>query len=83
LLSPTKYIFSPNKLNALGKVPRWFNFFEEAYVSKLTFTAARECISPLWLPPDVHHIKLERKVEKHRKQCAGKPRLKLCSLGEQ
>lgn len=44
MLSPTRYIF-PNKLNAFGKVPRWFHFFEEGYASELTFTAAGKCIS--------------------------------------
>lgn len=44
MLSPIRYIF-PNKLNALGKVPRWFHFFEEGYVSKIMFTAAGKCIS--------------------------------------
>ena len=56
--------FFSNKFNAFGKIPRWFNFFREVYVSRIAFTAAREYISPLWLPPDVHNIKLEQKVEK-------------------
>lgn len=59
-------VFFFNKFNAFGKIPRWFNFFREVYVSKITFTAARKCISLLWLPPDVHHIKLERKIERQR-----------------
>lgn len=46
------------------------------------FTAARKCISPLRLPPDVHHTKLEQEVETNRKQFAGKPRLRPHSPGE-
>ena len=53
--------FFSNKFNAFGKIPRWFNFLRDVYVSRIAFTAAREYISPLWLPPDVHNIKLEQK----------------------
>lgn len=55
------FFFFSNKFNAFGKIPRWFNFFREVYVSRITFTAVRKCISPLWLPPDVHNIKPEQK----------------------
>jgi hypothetical protein len=55
-----------NKFNALGKIPRWFNFFGEVCESKIMFTAARKCIPSLWLPPDVHHIKLEQKTKEQR-----------------
>lgn len=59
-------VFFFNKFDAFGKIRRWFNFFREVYVSRIMFTAAIECISSLRLPPDVHNIKLEQKVQKQR-----------------
>lgn len=80
LSARTHACFFFNKSNALGKTPRWWNFFREVHLSVIMFPAARK-----WILHCGHHLischktgtKNRDAKNKKMKKVTGKPRFSL------